>query len=44
MGILRKARERFEQDEIVSQFSGFTIIRQADVKSLAYFEAVKENR
>jgi ubiquinone/menaquinone biosynthesis C-methylase UbiE len=34
----------FELDEIASQFKGFMIIRQADVKSLAYFEAVKEDR
>ena len=33
----------FEKDEIASQFKGFTIIRQADVKSLSYFEAVKED-
>ena len=34
----------FETDEIASQFKGFTIVRQADVKSVAYFEAVKEDR
>jgi len=34
----------FELDDIASQFKGFTIIRQADVKSIAYFEAVKEDR
>jgi ubiquinone/menaquinone biosynthesis C-methylase UbiE len=34
----------FELDEIASQFKGFTIIRQADVKSIAYFEAINEGR
>ena len=34
----------FRLDEIASQFKGFTIIRQADIKSIAYFEAVKEDR
>ena len=33
----------FEQDEIASQFKGFTIIRQAGENSLAYFEAVRED-
>ena len=33
----------FESDEIASQFKGFTIIRQADMKSIAYFEAVRED-
>jgi len=32
----------FEHGEIASKFKGFTIIRQANVKSIAYFEAVKE--
>jgi ubiquinone/menaquinone biosynthesis C-methylase UbiE len=34
----------FELDDIPSQFKGFTIIRQANVKSIAYFEAVNEDR
>jgi len=34
----------FELDNIASQFKGFTTIRQASLKSLAYFEAVKEDR
>jgi ubiquinone/menaquinone biosynthesis C-methylase UbiE len=32
----------FDLDDIASKFEGFTIIRQANVKSIAYFEAVKE--
>jgi len=32
----------FELDDIALQFKGFTIIRQADIKSIAYFEALKE--
>lgn len=31
----------FELDDIASKFEGFTIIRQANVKSIAYLEAVK---
>lgn len=33
----------FELDDIASKFKGFTIIRQASVKSIAYFEAIKED-
>lgn len=32
----------FEQDEIASKFKGFRIIRQANLKSIAYFEAINE--
>ncbi len=31
----------FELDDIASKFEGFTIIRQANVKSIAYLEAIK---
>ena len=34
----------FELGDIPSQFKGFTIIRQANVKSIAYFEAINEDR
>jgi ubiquinone/menaquinone biosynthesis C-methylase UbiE len=34
----------FELNDIALQFKGFTIIRQADIKSIAYFEAVKKDR
>jgi ubiquinone/menaquinone biosynthesis C-methylase UbiE len=32
----------FELNDIASQFKGFTIVRQADIKSIAYFEAINE--
>ncbi|MBN2595018.1 MAG: class I SAM-dependent methyltransferase [Sedimentisphaerales bacterium] len=32
----------FELDDVPSQFKGFTVIRQANVQSMAYFEAIKE--
>jgi ubiquinone/menaquinone biosynthesis C-methylase UbiE len=34
----------FELNDIALQFKGFTIIRQADIKSIAYFEAFNEDR
>jgi ubiquinone/menaquinone biosynthesis C-methylase UbiE len=33
----------FELDDVPSQFKGFTVIRQANVKSMAYFEAMNED-
>jgi ubiquinone/menaquinone biosynthesis C-methylase UbiE len=32
----------FELDDVPSQFKGFTVIRQANVKSFVYFEAMRE--
>lgn len=32
----------FELDDVAACFEGFTIVREGNVKSLAYFEAVKE--
>jgi ubiquinone/menaquinone biosynthesis C-methylase UbiE len=34
----------FELDDVAACFEGFTIIRKGNVKSLAYFEAVKEGK
>ena len=34
----------FGQDDIASQFKGFTIIRQGNIKFVSYFEAIKGGR